>query len=75
MMISIIVAYKLCRSNLANRKQYVSVNEREQFDLCLVLHMEYKQNNKKRINSIIYISCKHSMEQKKSTLVNELTLF
>lgn len=75
MMISIIVAYKLCRSNLANRKQYVSVNEREQFDLCLVLHMEYKQNNKKRINSIIYISCKHSMEPKKSALVNELTLF
>ena len=46
MMISIIVAYKLCRSYLANRKQYVSVNGREQFDLCLVLHMEYKQNNK-----------------------------
>ena len=77
MMISIIVAYKLCRSNLANRKQYVSVNEREQFDLCLVLHMEYKQNNKKRINSIIYISCKHlcSMEPKKSALVNELKAY
>ena len=75
MMISIIVVYKLCRRYLANRKQYVNVNGREQFDLCLVLHMEYKQNNKKRINSIIYISFKHSMGQKKSALVNELTLF
>lgn len=53
MMISIIVAYKLCRSYLANRKQYVSVNGREQFDLCLVLHMEYKQNNKNTL-TVLY---------------------
>ena len=46
MMIWIIVAYKLCRRYLANRKKYVSVSGREKFDLCLVLHMEYKQNNK-----------------------------
>ena len=44
MMISIIVAYKLCRSNLVNRKQYVSVNGREQFDLCLVLPMAVSIN-------------------------------
>lgn len=55
MMISIIVAYKLCRSYLANRKQYVSVNGREQFDLCLVLHMEYKQNNKNAL-TVLYTS-------------------
>ena len=55
MMISIIVAYKLCRSYLANRKQYVSVNGREQFDLCLVLHMEYKQNNKNALK-VLYTS-------------------
>ena len=55
MMISIIVAYKLCRSYLANRKQYVSVNGREQFDLCLVLHMQYKQNNKKAL-TVLYTS-------------------
>ena len=55
MMISIIVAYKLCRSYLAIRKQYVSVNGREQFDLCLVLHMEYKQNNKNAL-TVLYAS-------------------
>ena len=55
MMIWIIVAYKLCRSYLANRKKYVSVNGREQFDLCLVLHMEYKQNNKNAL-TVLYTS-------------------
>ena len=54
MMISIIVTYK-CRSYLANRKQYVSVNGREQFDLCLVLHVEYKQNNKNAL-TVLYSS-------------------
>ena len=52
-MISIIVAHKLCRSYLASRKQYVSVNGREQFDLCLVLHKEYKQNNKNAL-TVLY---------------------
>lgn len=55
MMISIIVAYKLSRGYLTNRKQYVSVNGREQFDLCLVLHMEYKQNNKNAL-TVLYTS-------------------
>lgn len=77
MMISIIVAYKLCRSYLANRKQYVSVNGREQFDLCLVLHicMEYKQNNKNAL-TVLYASVVNiRWSKKKSALVNEMTLF
>lgn len=55
MMISIIVAYKLSRGYLTNRKPYVSVNGREQFDLCLVLHMEYKQNNNNAL-TVLYTS-------------------
>ena len=75
MMISIIVAYKLCRSYLANRKQYVSVNGREQFDLCLVLDMEYKQNNKNAL-TVLYTSVVNiRWSKKKSALVNEMTLF
>ena len=74
MMISIIVAYKLCRSYLANT-QYVSVNGREQFDLCLVLHMEYKLNNKNAL-TVLYASVVNiRWSKKKSALVNEMTLF
>ena len=75
MMIWIIVAYKLCRRYLANRKKYVSVSGREQFDLCLVLHMEYKQNNKNAL-TVLYASVVNiRWSKKKSALVNEMTLF
>ena len=63
-MIWIIVAYKLCRSYLASRKQYVSVNGREQFDLCLVSHKEYKPNNTNAL-TLLYTSVENIRWSKK----------